>query len=160
MKNEAYKHVEYWLEKIQNELYHEISIYMEKEGINQTQLAERLGVSKGYISQVLSGNFNHSVKKLIELTLAIGKMPHLTFESVEQYSEIQKVKDAGFRYQFSTKEIFDFNISNIFDSYVTPSIEENTPCISFFEPNSDLPIKIEKFPYFQMGFISKPYHDR
>jgi transcriptional regulator with XRE-family HTH domain len=75
---------EYWMEVFQNELYNAVKSYMEEEGLNQTQLADKLGVSKGYISQVLKGRFNHSLKKLIELSLSIGKVPSLQFKSLNQ----------------------------------------------------------------------------
>jgi transcriptional regulator with XRE-family HTH domain len=55
---------------------------MDAEGLNQSQLAKRLGVSKGYVSQVLNGNFNHTVRKLIELSLAIGMVPVVVYETI------------------------------------------------------------------------------
>lgn len=80
---------EYWLETIQNELYEHVFNYMESENINQTQLAERLGVTKGYISQVLNGHFNHSLVKLIELSLAIGVAPDVDFKPIQAYLQEQ-----------------------------------------------------------------------
>ena len=43
---------EYWLSKIQIDLFNEIEKYMQRNDLNRTQLAEKLGVSKGYISQI------------------------------------------------------------------------------------------------------------
>ena len=51
-KKELITTPEYWIEKLQNEIFRQVYAYMEKEGLNQSQLAIRLGVSKGYISQV------------------------------------------------------------------------------------------------------------
>jgi len=78
-KEELQKTPEYWFETIQNELFRQLKEYIEKEGISQTALAEKLGVTKGYISQVMNGNFNYTLKKLIELSLAVGKAPVLEF---------------------------------------------------------------------------------
>ena len=75
------KSPEYWFEHVQNDLYGQVIAYMKAEGINQNQLARRLGVSKGYISQILNGRFNYTLKKLIELSLAIGKVPAITYKS-------------------------------------------------------------------------------
>jgi transcriptional regulator with XRE-family HTH domain len=75
---------DYWFEDAQNELYRQVISFMEKEGLNQTQLAARLQVSKGYISQILKGEFNYTLKKLIELSLAINKVPHIEYKSIEQ----------------------------------------------------------------------------
>ena len=58
---------------------------MNEKKINQTQLAKELNVTKGYISQVLNGNFNHSIKKLIELSLAINKVPLVEFYDLKEY---------------------------------------------------------------------------
>jgi transcriptional regulator with XRE-family HTH domain len=74
---------EYWFEQAQNELYRQVIEYMETEGINQTQLAEKLGVSKGYISQVLKGEFNYTLKKLIELSMAVGKVPKIEYQAID-----------------------------------------------------------------------------
>lgn len=77
---------EFWMENIQNEIYFALKNYMREKKLNQTELAEELGFTKGYISQVLHGNFNHSVKKLIELTIAINKVPNINLtESLDQY---------------------------------------------------------------------------
>ncbi|MEZ4776500.1 MAG: helix-turn-helix domain-containing protein [Bacteroidia bacterium] len=84
-KEELKKYPEYWLEGIQNELFRQLHAYMEKEGLNQTQLATRLGVTKGYISQILNGNFNFTIKKLVELLLSIGKVPEFRVLSVNEF---------------------------------------------------------------------------
>jgi len=81
---------DYWFEHAQNDLYAMVVEYMEKEGINQNQLAERLGFSKGYVSQLLKGEFNHSLRKLIELGLAIGMVPRISYQSVESLSDPEK----------------------------------------------------------------------
>ena len=73
----------YWFEYEQNELYRQVIEYMERENINQTELAGRLNVSKGYVSQILNGNFNYSLKKLIELCLSIGLVPQIKFMKID-----------------------------------------------------------------------------
>ena len=75
---------EYWLVKIQTQLYNELNAYLKDNKMTRTQLAEKLGVSKGYISQILNGDFNHSLSKLIELSLAMNKVPIIHFETVEE----------------------------------------------------------------------------
>ena len=62
---------EYWLSKIQIDLFNEVEMFMEKNNLNRTQLAEKLGVSKGYISQILNGNADHRISKLIELSYSL-----------------------------------------------------------------------------------------
>jgi transcriptional regulator with XRE-family HTH domain len=83
-REELLKSPEYWFENAQNDLYGQVVEYMEKERINQNQLAGRLGVTKGYVSQILKGEFNYTLKKLIEISLAIGKVPRIEYQSVEE----------------------------------------------------------------------------
>jgi transcriptional regulator with XRE-family HTH domain len=52
--------------------------------MTQTQFAEQLGVSKGYVSQVMKGEFNYTLKKLIDLSLAVGKVPVIVFKPLEE----------------------------------------------------------------------------
>ena len=70
---------EYWIETLQNEIFRQVYQYMDKENLNQSQLAKKLGVSKGYISQILNGNSNFTLKKLIELSISIGIIPDIQF---------------------------------------------------------------------------------
>jgi len=74
-REDILRHPAYWFENEQNEIYSQVTDYMEREGINQTQLAEKLSVGKSYVSQILKGNYNFSLKKWIELCLAIGIVP-------------------------------------------------------------------------------------
>lgn len=82
----------YWMTIIQNDLYAKVEQYMIDKGINRTQLASELGVTKGYISQVLNGDFNHSLGKLIELALSVGVVPQINFKSIDDYSKELNVK--------------------------------------------------------------------
>lgn len=75
---------EYWLETIQNEIYRQVTTYLKDNQMTQTQLATQLGVSKGYISQILKGEFNYTLKKLIEISLAVGKAPVISFKPLSE----------------------------------------------------------------------------
>ena len=71
---------EYWIADIQTKLYEALETYRKQNGFNRTQLATALGYSKGYISQILNGNFDHRISKLVELSLKIGLMPEVSFK--------------------------------------------------------------------------------
>jgi transcriptional regulator with XRE-family HTH domain len=86
-REEILRSPEYWFEDAQNELYRQVVEYKERKGINQTQLAEELGVTKGYVSQILKGEFNYTLKKLIEISLAIGQVPKIEYSSLEKIIE-------------------------------------------------------------------------
>ena len=51
-RKEVLKSPEYWTAKTQIELYNQAESFMKETGRNKTQLAEYLGVSKGYVSQL------------------------------------------------------------------------------------------------------------
>src|SRR5690554_4757515 len=89
-REELISSTEYWFEYIQNDIYRIVTSFMEKENLNQTQLAQRLGVSKGYISQILKGEFNYSLKKLIDLSISIGQIPHIEFKTINEVIEEDK----------------------------------------------------------------------
>jgi len=83
MKREELIHSkEYWMAKLQIDLFNEVEEYMQKNKLNRTQFAEKLGVTKGYLSQILNGEADHRLSKLVELSLAIGLIPNLSFEKV------------------------------------------------------------------------------
>ncbi len=85
-QNELVQTPEYWIETIQNELFREVHNYLKEHGLNQTQFAEKLGVSRGYISQILNGNFNFTLSKLVEISLAIGVVPKISFNKLNEPS--------------------------------------------------------------------------
>lgn len=78
----------YNVSKIQNELFRQLTNYLEVNKMTRSAFAKQLGVSKGYVSQVLNGNFDYKISKLVELSLAIGKVPTIKFESVENVESI------------------------------------------------------------------------
>lgn len=53
---------------------------MEEVGINKTELANRMGATKGYISQVLSGSRNMTLRTLSNICCALGQKPTITVE--------------------------------------------------------------------------------
>ena len=75
----------YILTKFQIGLFNQINEYLVKNKINRTQFAEKLGVSKGYISQIMNGEFDHKISKLIELYLSIGQVPSITTTPIDEY---------------------------------------------------------------------------
>ncbi|MDE7109722.1 MAG: helix-turn-helix domain-containing protein [Muribaculaceae bacterium] len=57
---------------------------MEINNLNRSKLAAHLGVSKGYVSQLLNGDYDHKLSKLIELAIAFGYVPEITFRPIEE----------------------------------------------------------------------------
>ena len=80
----------YWIAKIQLDLYEQLEAYLQENNMSRTQLAEKLGVTKGYVSQVLNGDFDHKISKLVELSLAIGLVPTIRYEPLDAVLEADK----------------------------------------------------------------------
>ena len=78
---------EYWITKVQIGLFSCAEMFMKKTKKNRSQLAQHLGVSKGYVSQVLNGDYDHRLSKFMELSLAFGYVPRIEFIPIEQVLE-------------------------------------------------------------------------
>lgn len=59
--------------------------FMSENNMNRTQLANYLGVTKGYISQLLNGNYNHKMSKFFELCLAFGVAPVIHYVPLDEF---------------------------------------------------------------------------
>lgn len=84
-ENRFLKNKGYLLKKLQYEIFDQITAYMKANKLNQTILAERLNVSKGYVSQIMNADFDHKLSKLVDLAISIDKVPSITFEDVATY---------------------------------------------------------------------------
>lgn len=75
---------EYWIAKAQIDLYNCAEDFMTTNNLNRTQLAKHLGVSKGYVSQLLNGDYDHKLSKLMELAISFGYIPKIEFQPIEE----------------------------------------------------------------------------
>ncbi|GEM_PF-2854376 len=53
---------------------------MTKEGLTRRAIAQRLGVSPAYVSKVLGGHPNMTLRSLTKFAMALGLRPAVTFE--------------------------------------------------------------------------------
>jgi predicted XRE-type DNA-binding protein len=84
---------EYWIERIQNKIFNDLMEYIEKNKVSNKQIAEILGLSKGRVSQILSGeNLNFRLDTLIKLCLAIDRIPDFHLLEIDEYINA----DSGF----------------------------------------------------------------
>lgn len=77
----------YWAAKIQMALYECAEKFMKRKGMNKKQLAEHLGVSAGYVSQVLNGDYDHRLSKFVELSMDFGYIPKIQFVPIDAVVE-------------------------------------------------------------------------
>jgi transcriptional regulator with XRE-family HTH domain len=149
-KKDLVRTVEYWMETIQNELFNQFSDYMEKEQMNKTELANKLNVSKGYVSQVLNGTFNFTLKKLIELSLAIGKVPYISFITPEEYLEKEALKKQSRKKEKATEANKSLGLNDLYlkDHYLT--IESTLKSIEELKEHD-----IHAYNYFNKAYVSR-----
>jgi len=73
--------LEYELEGVLIELTEQIVRHMEREGINRSQLAKKLGVSSAYITKLLSGHPNMTLETVVKVARALKCEVYLSLES-------------------------------------------------------------------------------
>lgn len=78
----------YWAETAKNEFAIDIYNHMEEMGINKSDLAQKVGVSKQYISKVLGGEANLSIETMSKLLFAVGRKVNM--ESLSLAAEISE----------------------------------------------------------------------
>lgn len=113
-RKELLQSKEYWLTRFQVKLYSLLENYMNENKLNRTKLAQELGVSKGYVTQVLNGDFDHRLSKFIELSLAIKKVPLIHFEDIDQ---IFKDDEMGLLYEDDNTKRPIINLTINFDPF-------------------------------------------
>lgn len=84
-RNELLQTKEYWITSLQIALYNCAMQFMAEHEMNRTQLAKHLGVTKGYVTQLLNGDFDHRISKLVELALAFAVVPEFNFTPISDY---------------------------------------------------------------------------
>ncbi|MBI3509497.1 MAG: helix-turn-helix transcriptional regulator [Bacteroidetes bacterium] len=109
-KEQLLKRPNYLLARYQNEIYRQLADYMEKNNLSQRDVAKALEVSDAYISQVLNGEFNFTLKKLIELALLIDKVPLLDFVDKHEY---WLIRETGMKGQRRVSFTLDFCVEKV-----------------------------------------------
>lgn len=116
---------EYWIAEIQLQLFSLIENYRTKHKLTKTQIAEKLGVTKSYITQVLNGDFDHKMSKLVDLSLAFGKVPVIHFVDADQYIRADATPPLKIHDQDSKPVEYDTYINHqtaeVLNKYIQPS---------------------------------------
>ncbi len=123
---------EYWFQDAQLDLYNQVRGYMKKEKINNVQLADKLGVHRSYVTQILNGEYNYSLRKLIEICLSIGIVPKINYTALEDVIKADAEKKTNFSYQeFSSLK---GNLTLVHSSLEPSYFDE-------YKPSNDISIK-------------------
>ena len=76
---------EYAVSQIQLTLLNLIAKYKKNKNLKDYQLADELGVSKGYVSQILHTTFDHKISKVVDLAFACNVMPLIYFVDMDKF---------------------------------------------------------------------------
>jgi transcriptional regulator with XRE-family HTH domain len=68
---EAEQHSDFWEEDAIIRFAEDVYLAMERVGLSRAELARRLGTSKAYVTKVLRGNANFTLKSMARLALAL-----------------------------------------------------------------------------------------
>lgn len=67
----------YWADLFTLELTEDIWKIMKNKRVSQKRLSSLLGTSEAYVSRILNGDENLSIKSITKLSLALGCVPHI-----------------------------------------------------------------------------------
>lgn len=68
---EAESHVDFWEEEAIIRFTEDVCLAMERAGLSKAELARRLGTSNAYVTKVLRGNANFTLKTMARLAIAL-----------------------------------------------------------------------------------------
>jgi antitoxin component HigA of HigAB toxin-antitoxin module len=89
-KQDIEAQVEEELSRLVTQLTNEVTVHLREHGLTRAELASRMGVSPGRISQVLSGGENLTLRTLAALSTALDAQFDV------QLNSRKPVSDAGF----------------------------------------------------------------
>lgn len=67
-----------------------LSKALEEEGVTKTELAKRLGKTKGFVSQILAGGRNLTLRTIADVADALGRSVHIQCEKPQQVEQVER----------------------------------------------------------------------
>ena len=109
---------EYILEGLLIDINEQLVGEMERKKFTRTQLAKQLNCSNAYITKLLNGTENLTLKKLLEVALALGK--ELDIALKPRNADVQRfyhfsyrhINNEGFNTSVSLKDEYESNLPN------------------------------------------------
>ena len=98
---------EYWHTMLQLQLFNKVQKYLQNNNMTRADFAKQLNVSKGYVTQLLNGDYDNRLSKFVELLLQIGYVPKLEFVPIEDMLS----HDGELLNEKSTKISLDSNVN-------------------------------------------------
>lgn len=80
----------YWLASVQTSLFRLADKFMREHDMNRKGLASHLGVTPGYVSQLLNGDYDHKLSHVAELSIALGYVPVVNFVPIREMEDMDR----------------------------------------------------------------------
>lgn len=88
---------DYILEGVILDVTEQIVAAMQEQEISRSELAKRMGVSRAYITKLLRGEGNTTLRTLVRIALALGLRPQVSFVEPEPMDEAQPARESASR---------------------------------------------------------------
>lgn len=102
---------EYWMEKINAEIYDELIRYKKSNNLKKQDLAKQLDISPSRLSQILSDeDYNYNLETLFKIIIKLGKFPVMNFENQDSYilKEEKEHQQKYAEHEFSLADLMAF----------------------------------------------------
>jgi len=120
---------EYWTTHFQTILFEAIDDYLTKTKKKKSTFAKEIGVSKGYVSQILNGDADHKISTFVKFILASGHIPELKITTIKDYLNKQETFKNN-QEKMSLKNVHLEKTSLQKESSATTSIKTSTQNLS------------------------------
>ncbi len=116
---------EYRLEKVLFDVAEQVCKLIESQGVSRSELAQRLAVTPAYVTKLLNGNPNLTIKTLLKLSDALGQTLDIRFAPKLEVAQSTTT---------SSVSVPRVPAVEAFSTFVAPSVAVERPC----EANNDL----------------------
>jgi len=82
----AKKHDDYWITGVLIEFTEMVCKHMDEKKMTRTELAEKLNVTSAYITKLLRGNANVTLKTMVRLARVFDKEINIEFQNIKSES--------------------------------------------------------------------------
>lgn len=117
---------QYGISTMKYNLLNLIGSFQRRNNLKDKDLADKLKVSKSYVSQILNGTFDHKLSKVAELAHACNAIPLLYFVDLDEFARAD-AQDKTYELVTITRHrniVFDS-----VDSFKTEAIKPARPAI-------------------------------
>jgi len=87
-----------------HDFYHMVLTYMDEKGISKADLARKLGKSRASVSQMFNRTPNLTIKKMVEITEAVGVEVKIQMENFEKDKREKSDSYMAEHYKTSVRE--------------------------------------------------------